>query len=159
MHKIQKFLGKHSLWCMIGCMACLGLWLGTSLGARAAVASQPNLATPLCVVDDEPVLSIEEVDSMAQFPGGEAAMVRFLSQNVKYPDAAQQNGIEGVVMVSFVVTSKGAVTQIKVEKSVDALLDAEALRVIKMLPTFKPAQKNGKAVAVKFMLPVMFRLR
>ena len=95
---------------------------------------------------------------MAQFPGGEAAMVRFLSQNVKYPDAAQQNGIEGVVMVSFVVTSKGAVTQIKVEKSVDALLDAEALRVIKMLPTFKPAQ-NGKAVAVKFMLPVMFRLR
>lgn len=59
MHKIQKFLGKCCLWCMIGCVACLGLWLGTSLGARAAAASQPNHAAPLCAVDDEPVLSFE----------------------------------------------------------------------------------------------------
>lgn len=152
MSTILKKSGKRALWCMI---CGIGLCLPTSLAAKVSL---PNNAPQLCTVDDEPVLSDTEVDSMAQFPGGEVALMRHFAQNIKYPDAAMKEGIQGAVMVSFVITSKGTVAKAKVEKSVDPLLDAEALRVVNALPKFKPAQKNGKAVAVKFMLPVKFRL-
>ena len=98
------------------------------------------------------------VEKAPEFPGGMEECMKFLGKNVKYPVVAQENGIQGTVIVRFVVTDKGDIEEPVVVKGVDPLLDAEALRVIKMMPKWNPGKQRGKAVNVKFTLPVMFRL-
>ena len=98
------------------------------------------------------------VEEMPEYPGGMAECMKFLGKNVKYPVEAQENGIQGRVIVSFVVTDEGDIQDPVVVKGVDPLLDAEAVRVISMMPKWKPGKQRGKAVNVKFTLPVSFRL-
>ena len=98
------------------------------------------------------------VEEMPEYPGGMAECMKFLGKNVKYPVEAQENGIQGRVIVSFVVTDEGDIQDPVVVKGVDPLLDAEAVRVISMMPKWKPGKQRGKAVNVKFTLPVCFRL-
>ena len=83
----------------------------------------------------------------------------FLQNNVKYPKQAQEKGTQGRVIVQFVVEKNGTISETKVVKSVDALLDNEALRVVKMMPKWQPGKQNGEAVRVKYVLPVTFRLQ
>ena len=99
------------------------------------------------------------VEQMPEFPGGMEALMQFMSKNMKYPDEATKAGQEGRVIVSFVVEEDGRVTNAKVVKSVAPLLDAEALRVIGLMPRWEPGRQNGEAVRVKYTIPVTFRLQ
>ena len=99
------------------------------------------------------------VEQMPSFPGGDEALMRFLNSNVHYPTVAEENGIQGRVVVTFVVECDGSITDVKVAVSVDPSLDKEAVRVIKSMPRWKPGTQDGKPVRVKFTTPVTFRLQ
>lgn len=114
----------------------------------------------------EPVKPKEEenkvfdvVEQMPSFPGGMAALMAYLQKNIKYPPVAEENGIQGRVVCSFVVERDGSVTDIKVAKSVDPSLDKEAVRVVGAMPRWIPGKQNGQSVRVKYTLPVTFRLQ
>ena len=99
------------------------------------------------------------VEEQPSFPGGVPALFKYLAAEVKYPVIAQENGIQGRVVTSFVVDKEGNIKQVKVERGVDPALDAEALRVVKAMPKWIPAKQKGEAVAVRYILPVQFRLQ
>ena len=99
------------------------------------------------------------VEEMPQFPGGPSALFEFLSKNIKYPVVAEENGIQGRVIVTFVVERDGHITDVKVVKSVDPSLDKEATRVVKSMPKWIPGKQNGSAVRVKYTVPVTFKLQ
>jgi TonB family protein len=101
----------------------------------------------------------ENPDQMPTFPGGQEALFNFLIKNVRYPPIAERKGIQGRVFVSFIITKEGIVTNVNIAKSVDPSLNKEALRVIRMLPDWTPGRKDGKAVNVKYTVPVSFRLQ
>lgn len=99
------------------------------------------------------------VESMPSFPGGDAALFKYLGDNIKYPVIAQESGIQGRVICQFVVNRDGSIVDIEVVRSVDKSLDAEAIRVIKNMPRWTPGKQRGKTVRVKYTLPVNFRLQ
>ena len=101
----------------------------------------------------------EVVEEMPSFPGGQGALMSFLNSNIKYPVVAQENGVQGRVIVGFVVERDGSITDVKVMRSVDPSLDREAQRVVKAMPRWKPGKQNGSAVRVKYTVPVVFRLQ
>lgn len=99
------------------------------------------------------------VEQMAEFPGGQGALKKWLGQNIRYPEAAQQNDIQGRVIVKFVVEKDGSIGQVTVVKGVDKDLDREAIRVVKKMPKWQPGKNNGVAVRSYFNLPVTFKLQ
>ncbi|MCI6861732.1 MAG: energy transducer TonB [Prevotella sp.] len=99
------------------------------------------------------------VEQMPSFPGGMKAMMEYLKENTEYPAKAVKNKIQGRVIVQFTVDEKGRLSDIKVVKSVEPYLDAEAVRVVKSMPRWNPGMQNGKAVKVRYTLPVTFRLQ
>jgi len=99
------------------------------------------------------------VEENAMFPGGDAALLSYIGSNLKYPERAQENNIQGRVYIQFVVTSRGNIGEVRVLRGVDPDLDAEAVRVVQSLPTFRPARQGGQPVAVWYQLPVLFQLR
>ena len=107
----------------------------------------------------EPEKVFDVVEQMPSFPGGPQALMQWLSENVKYPVVAQENGVQGRVVVSFVVERDGSITDVKVVRSVDPSLDKEAARVVKSMPRWIPGKQNGQAVRVKYNVPVAFRLQ
>ncbi len=109
------------------------------------------------VVEDDEVFLI--VEKMPQFPGGEIDLKAFISQNVQYPQLARENDIQGKVYIRFQVMKDGSIGEVQVIRGVDKLLDDEAIRVIKLLPKFKPGMQRGKAVAVWYTVPVNFVLK
>jgi len=98
------------------------------------------------------------VEQMPRYPGGEAALMKYLGANIRYPEDAAKNNIEGRVVLQFVVEADGSIGEVKVVRSVDPSLDAEAVRVIKSIPKFTPGRHDGKAVAVWYTIPVSFQL-
>lgn len=113
------------------------------------------------IVQEKPVEEkvFDVVEQMPQFPGGDAALFEYLSKNIKYPTIAEENGVQGRVIVTFVVERDGSITDVKVVKSVDPSLDKEAARVVKSMPHWIPGKQNGSAVRVKYTVPVTFRLQ
>lgn len=99
------------------------------------------------------------VEQMPQFPGGDAALFEYLSTHIKYPTIAEENGVQGRVIVTFVVERDGSISDVKVVKSVDPSLDKEASRVVAGMPKWIPGKQNGSAVRVKYTVPVTFRLQ
>lgn len=99
------------------------------------------------------------VEEMPEFPGGMAECLKFLGKNIKYPTIAQENGVQGRVIVQFVVNQDGSIVDPVVVRSVDPYLDKEALRVIKTMPKWKPGKQRGKAVRVKYTVTVTFKLQ
>ena len=115
------------------------------------------------VAQPEPKPEVEKVfdvvEQMPSFPGGPSALMEWLSNNVKYPVVAQENGVQGRVVVSFVVERDGSITDVKVVRGVDPSLDKEASRVVRAMPRWTPGKQNGSAVRVKYNVPVAFRLQ
>lgn len=99
------------------------------------------------------------VEAMPEFPGGMAELMKYLQKSIKYPSISQENGVQGRVIVQFVVNKDGSIVDPVVIRSVDPYLDKEALRVVKAMPKWKPGEQRGKTVRVKFTLPVQFRLQ
>lgn len=112
------------------------------------------------VVEEEYVapVSFAVVEEKPEYPGGDAAMLQFIKDNIVYPPTAKEIGIQGRVYVQFVVDKNGNVTQVKTAKSVDPYLDAEAERVVKKMPAWSPGKQRGKSVPVTYMLPINFKL-
>lgn len=105
---------------------------------------------------DQKVFDI--VEQQPQFPGGQNALTQWLGANMKYPKIVEENGIEGRVMMQFIVRSTGEITDIKVARSVDPSLDKEAIRVISSMPKWIPGKQGGEAVNVRYTMPLTFRL-
>lgn len=105
----------------------------------------------------DPVFTVVEV--MPEYPGGDAELLKFISSNVKYPASSKEKGEQGRVICSFIVNKDGSVSDYKIVRSISAELDAEAIRVLKMMPRWTPGKQNGKSVAVKYTVPVTFRLK
>ena len=103
--------------------------------------------------------AFDVVEQMPQFPGGLAELMQFLGQNVRYPEEAHKNNIQGRVIVTFVVEKDGSISEAHVAKSVDPLLDAEALRVVNSMPNWLPGRQNGEPVRVKYTVPITFKLQ
>lgn len=99
------------------------------------------------------------VEQMPEFPGGVAGLMRYLSENIKYPPEAAKNDIEGRVIVQFIIDETGQVGEVKVVRSVSDELDAEAVRVVKTLPKFEPGRQDGEAVSVWYTLPIVFKMQ
>lgn len=117
---------------------------------------------PVAVEEEEPEEQtiFEVVEQMPEFPnGGMAGLMQYLSKNIKYPTIAQENSTQGRVTVQFVVNRDGSIVDAKVLRGVDPYLDKEAIRVISSMPKWKPGMQRGKAVRVKYTVPVMFRLQ
>ena len=103
--------------------------------------------------------AFDVVEQMPQFPGGPAALMQFLSQNVKYPVEAHKAGVQGRVIANFVVEKDGNITEARIVRSVHPSLDAEALRVIGSMPNWEPGMQNGEPVRVKYTVPITFKLQ
>jgi protein TonB len=117
--------------------------------------------------DEDIAIEIEEesddeffmvVENMPEFPGGDLGLMKYIRKHVKYPPIAKEYNITGKVYVSFIVDKTGSVTNVKIVRGVDKNLDAEALRVVKSLPKYKPGKQRGKAVRVMFTIPINFTL-
>lgn len=109
------------------------------------------------VVDEDIIVDVAEI--MPEFPGGMAALMKYLGTNIKYPTISQEMGSMGRVIVQFVVDKDGTITNPTVARGVDAYLDKEAIRVVSSMPKWKPGVQNGKKVRVKYTVPVVFRLQ
>ena len=120
------------------------------IGMTNAFAQQVTTTTAEKVFD--------VVDEMPSFPGGQGAMMEFLSKNIKYPVVAEENGIQGQVLVKIVVKKDGTIDSPKVIKSVDPSLDKEAIRVVKTMPKWIPGKQKGEPVNVSFIVPVTFKI-
>ena len=127
-----------------------------------AVRSEIAVAAPPPPPAPKPEVApkvFDVVEEMPSFPGGQGALMQYLASNIKYPVVAQENGVQGRVIVSFVVERDGSISDVKVARSVDPSLDREAQRVVKSMPKWKPGKQNGSAVRVKYTVPVVFRLQ
>ena len=100
----------------------------------------------------------ESAEVMPEFPGGQAELLKFVAKSIKYPTEAQRKGAQGRVIVKFVVEKNGSISNIHVVKGLDPLLDAEAIRVCTTMPTWAPAQQEGKAVRCYYTIPVTYSL-
>lgn len=123
--------------------------------AEAVVVKEPE---PEVVKPKEEQIFVA-VEQPAEFPGGQAALMKWLSNNIRYPEAAQQNDIQGRVVVKFVVEKDGSIGHAEILRGVDKDLDREALRVVKKMPKWQPGKNNGQAVRSYFNLPVTFKLQ
>ena len=130
--------------------------LAEAVRSDIAVAAPPPPPAPKPEVSNK---VFDVVEEMPHFPGGTAALQAFLSSNTKYPVVAQENGVQGRVIVSFVVERDGSITDVRVVRSVDPSLDREASRVVRSMPRWSPGKQNGSAVRVKYTVPVVFRLQ
>ena len=105
------------------------------------------------------VNEIDKVDEKPSFPGGESAMKSYLNSTLKYPIDAQENGVQGRVIVQFIIEKDGSISDVKISESVNPSFDREALRVVKAMPKWNPGKVNGIPVRVKNEVPVVFGLR
>lgn len=130
----------------------------SSQSEEAPVMVENTVDEPAPAVPEQKSEIYETVEQLPEFPGGQQAMIEFLSSNVRYPEKAAKNNIQGRVLVRFVVEKTGEISNIEVVRSVDEELDAEAIRVIKSMPNFTPGRQDGKPVAVWYTLPLIFKL-
>ena len=130
---------------------------------KDAVSSEQGQAPVADVEEAEPMGPVysdvfDVVEQMPQFPGGQSGLMKFLSENVHYPEAAFKSGAQGRVLVNFIIEPDGSISNVHVVKKVNDDLDAEAARVISAMPNWSPGMQSGKAVRVKYTVPVTFRL-
>ena len=123
--------------------------------------------TPLFQAENESITAADDAetqadiaasaDTLPQFPGGQPALIRFIYTNIRYPSVALKQRIEGRVWCSFVVETDGSISGVQLEKGVYAFLDEEAVRVMKIMPAWIPAQTNGEKIRVKVYIPIVFK--
>lgn len=110
------------------------------------------------VVEEEEDKIFTVVEQQPEFQGGYEAMMNFIKKNMRYPASARRMGVDGTVYVSFVVSKDGSISEVKTIRGISADCDKEAMRVVSMMPPWKPGKQNGKPVFVRFVLPIKFKL-
>lgn len=121
--------------------------------------AKEEIAQPEPPKNEEENKVFDVVEEQPSFPGGQGALMAWLRDNIKYPVVAAENGIEGKVIVQFVVGKNGSISNVKVVKSIDPSLDREAVRVVSSMPSWTPGKQNGTSVNVRYTLPVTFKLQ
>lgn len=160
--KIENFHATHPFVYLIieklsGTIFFMGTYCGEDCGqpAKSDGIRYRDRTTIKEEIKEEIYRSAEQ---MPQFPGGEAALMKYIQTHIQYPLMAKKNHIQGRVIVQFVVDKTGKIGEVKVVRSVDKDLDKEAVRICKSLPKFIPGRQNGQPVAVWYTLPVTFKL-
>ena len=133
-----------------------GMQRGKAVAVKYTVPITFRLKSPVEEAKEE---TLTVVDVMPQYPGGDRELLKFIAQSIKYPTYAQEAGVQGRVICSFVVDKKGNIVEPKIIRGIDPSLDAEALRVIGMMPRWTPGRQDGKAVRVLYTVPITFRLQ
>ena len=128
-------------------MSLMAVFCLTTVNAQKTIVSQK----------DQKVFDV--VEQMPEYPGGMQALFTFMADNIKYPEDAVKQQVEGRVLVQFIVETDGSISNVEVIKRVFPSLDEEAIRVISAMPKWAPGKQNGKVVRVKFAIPVSFRLK
>jgi len=164
----KKQTSHRSIWkyALILPVLAMLLFFNSTLQTKAEPVNEMNTSqqTPQ-KAQDKPVAAKDEkvifnhVEVMPEFPGGINALMKFLQDNLKYPEEAQKQGIQGRVALRFVVTPDGSVDDVQVMKSLDSLCDQEAVRVVNLMPKWIPGKQNGDPVYVYFSLPITFKLQ
>lgn len=132
------------------------LYSDGTINRPQAQSAAPQSSTKTSQIVSSPVFTV--VEKMPEYPGGQAALLKYLASDVKYPKIAMDNGIQGRVVASFVVEKDGSIRDVEIVKGVDPSLDQEAIRVIALMPNWIPGQQRGQNVAVKYTVPVTFSL-
>lgn len=122
----------------------------------AAIAASAQITWEIGMIDEH---DWHELDARPSFPGGDEAMLKYIQSNIAYPSVAQENAIEGIVYVEFTVSDDGSIASSRIRRGIGHGCDEEVLRVIEEMPRWEPAMINGTPVAIRFTLPVSFRLR
>ena len=133
-----------------------GMQRGKAVAVKYTVPITFRLKSPVEEAKEE---TLTVVDVMPQYPGGDRELLKFIAQSIKYPTDVQEAGVQGRVICSFVVDKKGNIVEPKIIRGIDPSLDAEALRVIGMMPRWTPGRQDGKAVRVLYTVPITFRLQ
>lgn len=133
-----------------------GMQRGKAVAVKYTVPVTFRLKSPVEETKEE---TLTVVDVMPQYPGGDRELLKFIAQSIKYPADAQKAGVQGRVICSFVVDKKGNIVEPKIVRGIDPALNAEALRVIGMMPRWTPGRQDGKAVRVLYTVPITFRLQ
>ena len=116
------------------------------------------VAEPVSEPDNDPNRPHVVVEEMPSFPGGQEALMKYIAKEMKYPEEAVENQIQGAVFVTFVVERDGAISEVKTLRGLGSSLDQEAIRVVKGMPKWLPGKQNGKEVRVQYNLPIRFKL-
>jgi len=127
-------------------------------GAVKDSADQAKALSPVAVDNKDNPLNFRVVERLPEFPGGSVEFMKWLTRNLKYPESARQQKVQGKVVVSFVINADGKTSDVKVLTKVHPLLDREALRVIRMMPEWKPGEDKGKPCSTMIAIPVVFAL-
>lgn len=150
---------------LMGCMAVTNAQNKYTVPSdTAAAATNGSQEDEIIEVDittnseGETIISGLEVDQKPSYPGGDAALYRWLALNIQYPEAAAEDEIQGKVVIAFIIEKDGSISNARVERKKHPALDAEALRVIKKMPRWKPGYVGGKPVRVLYHLPITFKL-
>ncbi len=145
----------------------------SNIGTKTVLGAKTTLIVPVVPppiheipdekpeIEDNAIHDVVTVEQMPSFPDGEAALFKYLSENIKYPDFARDNGIEGTAYLGFTVEKDGSITDIVVRRGVKGgkVCDEEAMRVVRNMPKWKPGKQNGKNVRVSYNLPVKYKLQ
>lgn len=129
--------------------------LALLLSAHTAMHAQSNQRTERNASDEK---IFDVVEQPPSFPGGQAALMSYLSKNVKYPEEALKDNVQGRVIVGFIVEKDGSVSNAKIIRGVDSALDKEAIRIVMSMPKWTPGRQNGRNVRTKYNVPVNFKL-
>lgn len=134
---------------------------GVGAGMQTDLVQQDDQTTalsPVAVDEDDNPLNFRVVQQLPEFPGGMVEFMKWLTKNLKYPVMAQNRKIQGKVVVSFIINKDGSIANVKLEQGIDPSLDREALRVVRMMPKWKPGVEMGKPCRTMFAIPIVFRL-
>ena len=165
---VVSYIGLQTQSVVVQADVNLGIWMKEDvqpMEEMVVVGQTPKEEVKYTKVEVEETKEPQEkvvfqvVEEMPEFPGGMGEAMKFLAKNIKYPVAAQQAKIEGRVIVQFVVERDGSISDVHTLRGVNPDLDAEAIRVVSLMPKWKPGKQRGKAVAVKYTMPIMFRLQ
>ncbi len=144
-------------------MHCRSTWPVLAILFTSSAFAQDDVAAPVeqapmhnVVIEEEPIYDVVEV--MPEFPGGQEALMNYLTKNLKFPDQAREQGVQGTVYITFIVELDGRISGVRVLRGIDSEFDEEAMRVVRNMPVWKPGTQRGKAVRVRYALPIRFTL-
>jgi protein TonB len=130
--------------------------VNTNINTEEVVVEDDNSNDVIEEVVETPIFTV--VEEMPSFPGGDESRIKFLTENIKYPQMAKESGIQGTVYVTFVINEKGKVADVRVLRGIGGGCDEEAIRVVNMMPPWNAGKQSGKAVRVQFNMPIKFTL-